>query len=84
MAEGYRIDLFASESEFPDLRNPVQAAFDNEGRLWVAVIPSYPHYQPGDERPNDKLLIFEDTDNDGRAIGKRYSPMVCTCPLASN
>lgn len=67
MAEGYKIDLFASESEFPDLRNPVQASFDNQGRLWVAVIPSYPHYRPGDERPNDKLLIFEDTDNDGRA-----------------
>ncbi len=67
MAEGYQIDLFASESEFPDLRNPVQASFDNQGRLWVAVIPSYPHYKPGDERPNDKLLIFEDTDNDGRA-----------------
>ncbi len=67
LPEGYKIDLFASESEFPDLQNPVQATFDNQGRLWVAVIPSYPHYRPGDERPNDKLLIFEDTDNDGRA-----------------
>ena len=67
LPEGYKIDLFASESEFPDLQNPVQATFDNEGRLWVAVIPSYPHYRPGDERPNDKLLIFEDTDGDGRA-----------------
>lgn len=65
--EGYKIDLFASESEFPDLRNPVQASFDDKGRLWVSVLPSYPHYKPGDERPNDKLLIFEDTDGDGRA-----------------
>ena len=67
MAEGYKIDLFASESEFPDLKNPVQASFDNQGRLWVAVIPSYPHYRPGDERPNDTLLICEDTAPDGRA-----------------
>jgi mono/diheme cytochrome c family protein len=65
--EGYKIDLFASESEFTDLRNPVQASFDNKGRLWVSVLPSYPHYKPGDERPNDKILIFEDTDGDGRA-----------------
>ena len=59
LPEGYEIDLFASESEFPDLRNPVQATFDNKGRLWVAVIPSYSHYRPGDERPNDKLIILD-------------------------
>ncbi|WP_430905478.1 PVC-type heme-binding CxxCH protein [Maribacter sp. 2-571] len=67
MAEGYHIDLFASEKEFPDLANPVQIAFDDKGRAWVAVMPSYPHYRPGDPRPNDKLLILEDTDGDGKA-----------------
>tara|TARA_Y100000588_G_scaffold255149_1_gene269691 strand:+ start:9905 stop:13132 length:3228 start_codon:yes stop_codon:yes gene_type:complete len=67
LPEGYKIDLFASESEFPDLKNPVQMSFDNKGRLWVSVLPSYPHYKPGDERPDDKILIFEDTDSDGRA-----------------
>jgi mono/diheme cytochrome c family protein/glucose/arabinose dehydrogenase len=65
--EGYKIDLFASEKEFPDLANPVQLSFDNEGRLWVATMPSYPHYKPGDQRPKDKLIILEDTDNDGKA-----------------
>lgn len=67
MAEGYEVNLFASEDEFPDLENPVQLSFDNQGRLWVAVMPTYPHYKPGDPKPNDKLLILEDTDNDGRA-----------------
>lgn len=67
MAPGYHIDLFASEKEFPDLANPCQLSFDNKGRLWVACMPTYPHYKPGDERPNDKLLILEDTDGDGRA-----------------
>ncbi len=67
MAPGYEIALFASEKEFPDLANPVQLSFDNKGRLWVAVMPSYPHYKPGDEKPNDKLLILEDTDGDGKA-----------------
>jgi mono/diheme cytochrome c family protein/glucose/arabinose dehydrogenase len=67
MAEGYKVDLFASESEFPDLKNPVQLSFDNKGRLWVAVMPSYPHWKPGDPAPNDKLIILEDTDGDGRA-----------------
>jgi mono/diheme cytochrome c family protein/glucose/arabinose dehydrogenase len=66
-APGYKIELFASEEEFPDLANPVQLSFDNQGRLWVATMPTYPHYKPGDAKPSDKLLILEDTDNDGKA-----------------
>ncbi|MFX0558321.1 PVC-type heme-binding CxxCH protein [Maribacter sp. CXY002] len=65
--KGYKVDLFASEKEFPDLANPAQISFDNKGRLWVATLPSYPHYKPGDPKPNDKLLILEDTNNDGKA-----------------
>ena len=64
---GYKIELFASESEFIDLANPVQMSFDSKGRLWVATMPSYPHYKPGDAKPNDKILILEDTNNDGKA-----------------
>jgi glucose/arabinose dehydrogenase len=65
--EGYKIEMFASEKEFPDLANPVQMSFDNKGRLWVSTMPSYPHYKPGDKKPNDKILILEDTNNDGKA-----------------
>ncbi len=67
MAPGYKVDLFASESDFPTLKNPVQMSFDNKGRLWVAVMPTYPHYRPGDPMPDDKLVIYEDTNNDGKA-----------------
>jgi len=67
VAPGYKIELFASESEFPDLAKPVQISFDNKGRLWVAVMPTYPHWKPGDPKPNDKLIILEDTDHDGKA-----------------
>ena len=65
--DGYKIGLFASEREFPHLANPVQMAFDNRGRLWVATMPTYPHYKPGDRKPDDKLVILEDTDADGSA-----------------
>jgi hypothetical protein len=65
--DGFKVELFASEKEFPDLKKPVQMSFDNRGRLWVAVTPAYPHYKPGESRPNDKLLILEDTNGDGRA-----------------
>ena len=64
---GYKVELFASEKEFPNLAKPMQMSFDNRGRLWVATMPTYPAYRPGDPLPNDKLLIYEDTNNDGRA-----------------
>jgi len=67
VADGYKLELFASEEDFPELANPAQMNWDDQGRLWVGVMPSYPHYKPGDDLPNDKLLILEDTDNDGKA-----------------
>ena len=67
LAPGYKAQLFASEVTFPDLINPVRVTFDTRGRLWVATMPSYPQWRPGDARPDDKILILEDTDGDGRA-----------------
>ncbi len=67
VAPGFKVDLFASEEDFPELANPSQIAFDNKGRLWVAVMPTYPHYKPGDAKPNDKLIILEDTNGDDKA-----------------
>ncbi len=66
LGEGYAINCFASEEDFPELANPVQFTFDAKGRLWVACMPSYPQYQPKRD-VNDKVLILEDTDGDGRA-----------------
>ncbi len=65
--EGYKVELFASEKGFSNLANPMQLSFDDRGRLWVATMPTYPAYRPGDPLPNDKILIYEDTNNDGRA-----------------
>jgi glucose/arabinose dehydrogenase len=66
LAPGLKVNLFASEKEYPDLAKPVQMAWDPQGRLWVAVWPSYPHWKPKDEM-NDKLLVLEDSDGDGKA-----------------
>lgn len=67
LAPGFNVSLFASEKEFPDLANPCQISFDDQGRLWVAVMPTYPHYRPGDPLPNDKIIILEDVNRDGKA-----------------
>ncbi|QEC51379.1 putative membrane-bound dehydrogenase-like protein [Anseongella ginsenosidimutans] len=65
LPEGYEIELFASELDFP-VANPVAITFDPKGRMWVATMPSYPHYYPGSP-PDDQLVILEDTDRDGKA-----------------
>ncbi|MCY2983738.1 MAG: HEAT repeat domain-containing protein [Planctomycetota bacterium] len=67
VAKDLEIKLFADETKFPELAKPVQLNFDSKGRLWVACMPTYPQWRPGDKHPNDRLLIFEDTDGDGTA-----------------
>ena len=62
----FEITLFASEVEFPDLKDPVAMTFDRKGRLWVGTNPSYPQYLPGTP-VDDKILILEDADRDGKA-----------------
>lgn len=63
---GCKVELFASEEKFPELSKPVQMAFDTKGRLWVAAWPNYPERTPT-SKDGDKLLVFEDTNNDGKA-----------------
>ncbi|QDU92589.1 PVC-type heme-binding CxxCH protein [Lignipirellula cremea] len=64
--EGYELNVFASEEQFPDLANPVQMQVDAKGRLWAACWNTYPKWEPLKEM-NDTLMIFEDTDHDGKA-----------------
>ncbi len=66
VAKGMKVELFASEKDFPELVNPVQMTWDARGRLWVAVWPTYPHWKPKDPM-NDKILILEDTKGTGKA-----------------
>ncbi len=64
--KGVKVNLFASEKEFPELSKPVQMEFDTKGRLWVAVWPNYPERTPTG-KDGDKLIVLEDTDKDGKA-----------------
>ena len=59
---GFKVTLFAGE---PDVVQPIAFAIDDRGRLWVAEAYSYPHRVP-DDKARDRILIFEDTDGDGK------------------
>ena len=59
---GFKVTLFAGE---PDVVQPISFAIDHRGRLWVAEAYSYPIRVP-DADARDRILIFEDTNNDGR------------------
>jgi putative heme-binding domain-containing protein len=64
VADGFEVSLFASETN--GVVKPIQMRFDARGRLWVIGSTVYPFIEPG-EKPNDKVLVLEDTDHDGRA-----------------
>ncbi len=58
---GFQVQVVASE---PDVAQPVAFATDDRGRLWVLENTNYPNC-PGE--PKDRILIFDDTDGDGKA-----------------
>lgn len=64
--KGLQANVFASEQMFPELVNPVQMAVDTDGRLFVSVWPSYPHWNPTQPR-EDRILCLPDDDGDGVA-----------------
>lgn len=62
---GVKIELVASEEQFPELVSPVQMNWDTRGRLWIAAWKNYPERTPW-SKDGDKLLVF-DIGPDGKA-----------------
>jgi putative membrane-bound dehydrogenase-like protein len=61
---GFTATVFAAE---PDVQNPIALAWDARGRLWIAENYTYAAKAPKfDLNLRDRVLIFEDTDGDGR------------------
>ncbi len=72
IASGFRIELAACE---PEVVDPVAAAFDEDGRLFVAEMRDYPfsldagNMTRSDEartQPSGRVRLLEDRDGDGR------------------
>src|SRR5437667_7883377 len=60
----FKATVFAAE---PDVQNPIAMAWDARGRLWVAENYTYAEgARKFDLNLRDRILIFEDSDGDGR------------------
>ena len=58
---GFKVQVVASE---PEVVQPIAMSIDDRGRIWVVTNTNYPKC-PGE--PKDSILIFEDTDGDGKS-----------------
>ena len=73
--EEFAVTLFAGE---PDVHQPIGFCLDDRGRLWVAEAFIYPRRNPfpgpllpaNNKKLGDRILIFEDTDGDGKFDNK--------------
>jgi putative membrane-bound dehydrogenase-like protein len=61
---GFELSLFASD---PDIVNPIYVNWDHKGRAYVIQSVDYPNNLHAGNMGNDKIVICEDSDNDGRA-----------------
>ena len=63
--DGFQVNTWASE---PMITQPMAFAYDDRGRMWVAENRDYESRGDGFSNSGDsKILILEDTDNDGQA-----------------
>ncbi len=65
LEEGFRIELVAAE---PLLDSPMDMAWDDQGRIWVAEMPGYMRDLEGSDEylPDGRIVILEDTDGNGQ------------------
>ena len=63
IVEGFRAELFAAE---PNVVDPVEMAFDENGDVYVAEMLDYPFDPEPGKPPRSRIRFLEDTNGDGR------------------
>ena len=63
LPDGFQLQVAAQQ---PDIAQPIAMAWDSRGRLWVVENYTYAENKiKFDDRLSDRILIFEDRDQDG-------------------
>ena len=63
LSNDFRVELFASE---PEVMDPVEMVFDENGRAYVAEMRDYPEDPPPGKPARSRIRLLEDTDGDGK------------------
>src|SRR3954447_5720868 len=63
LSEDFRLELFAAE---PDVMSPVEMAFDENGKIYVAEMMDYPDDPPAGKPARSRIRLLEDTNGDGK------------------
>ncbi|MCA9093539.1 MAG: CehA/McbA family metallohydrolase, partial [Planctomycetaceae bacterium] len=63
IAPGFELQIVAAE---PDVLDPVAAAIDEQGRMYVAEMRDYPYFPKPGDKPIGTVRLLRDTDGDGR------------------
>ena len=63
---GFELKLFASDADFQGGK-PIATAWDERGRLWACVTVDYPNEMQKPGAGRDKIVILEDSNQDGKA-----------------
>jgi len=59
----FHVELFASE---PLVFDPVEIAFDENGKIYVCEMLDYPEDPPAGQPARSRIVLLEDTDGDGK------------------
>jgi putative membrane-bound dehydrogenase-like protein len=63
LSEDFHVELFAAE---PDVMSPVEMAFDENGKIYVAEMMDYPDDPPAGKPARSRIRLLEDTNGDGK------------------
>src|SRR5690242_16846649 len=63
LSDDFHVELFAAE---PDVMSPVEMAFDENGKIYVAEMLDYPEDPPEGKPARSRIRVLEDTNGDGK------------------
>ena len=71
--EGFHAELFAAE---PDVMSPVEMAFDENGKIYVAEMLDYPDDPPAGKPARSRIRLLEDATATESHSRRRSSPTI--------
>ena len=63
LSDDFHVELFAAE---PDVMSPVEMAFDENGKIYVAEMMDYPDDPPAGKPARSRIRLLQDTNGDGK------------------